>query len=65
MLKLEQPVTAELLLSDDCLELQLAILMQNAMHPKNSQRTDAIKDSSYVELTSQEDARLFLSNLLT
>ena len=35
-------------------ELLLAVLLQNSLHPKNSKRTDAIKDGKYVEIETVE-----------
>merc|ERR1719310_1827367 len=45
-------------------ELIFSIVLQNLMHPKNSNRTEAIKGGSYVELTEHEQARKFLVELL-
>ena len=41
-----------------------AILVQNAMHPKNSQRVDAVAKEEYVDIMSREQADAFLSSLL-
>jgi hypothetical protein len=35
------------------------------MHPKNSQRTDAIKGGHYVEINTNEDAVSYLSDMLS
>ena len=45
-------------------EIILAVLMQNALQPKNSQRVEAIKLESYVEFDSQEAARNYLTELV-
>lgn len=45
-------------------EILFAVLVQNLLHPKNSQRTDAIKDGKYVEIETVEQAQNFLSSLL-
>ena len=41
-----------------------AVMLQNAMHPKNSDRTGAIKDGSYVEIMNLEDARSYIAGLV-
>lgn len=42
-----------------------AIAIQNAMHPKNANRVEAIKSGLYKELRSLDDANSFLSEILT
>lgn len=37
-------------------EILFAILMQNSLQPKNSNRTDAIKNGKYVEIETVEQA---------
>jgi len=44
--------------------LLFAILVQNAMQPKNKQRTEAITSMTYKELKSNADAVEFLTALL-
>lgn len=39
-------------------------MIQNCIHPKNSQRVQAIKDDTYVEITSSLAARDYLKQLL-
>jgi hypothetical protein len=34
------------------------------LHPKNANRVEAIKDGSYVEIRTVEEARKFISSLL-
>ena len=46
-------------------ETALAIILQNCMHPKNSQRTDSIKNGTYVEIRTNKQAVVFLANLLS
>jgi hypothetical protein len=46
LLKSDNAVTAEMLLGNDQ-ELIFGILLQNALHPKNSNRVEAIKSNSY------------------
>lgn len=41
-----------------------AILVQNALQPKNKQRTEAITSNSYREINSKADAEEFLASLL-
>ena len=41
-----------------------AILIQNAFHPKNSQRVASIKDKTYREIRTNSDAVKYLSDLL-
>lgn len=41
-----------------------AILVQNALHPKNAQRKEAITKMSYREIRTEADANAFLINLL-
>ena len=45
-------------------EILFAVLLQNAMHPKNSDRTSAIKDGSYVEILTNEDARRYIGGMV-
>ena len=45
-------------------EILLAVLIQNALHPKNSDRTDAIKADKYAEIETLEQARAFLADLV-
>lgn len=45
-------------------EVLFAVLLQNMMHPKNSDRTGAIKDGNYIEITSLESAREYLASLI-
>lgn len=45
-------------------EIALAVLMQNCIHPKNSQRVQAVKDGTYVEINSAETARNYIKGLL-
>jgi len=42
----------------------LAVNIQNAMHPKNSQRVDAITGGKYKEILIREDADCYLSEIL-
>lgn len=49
----------------DSKEMTLAIILQNCMHPKNSQRTDSIKNGTYVEIKTKKEAVVFLANLLS
>jgi len=42
-----------------------AITLQNAQHPKNAHRVEAIKSGLYKELRSDQDATQFLSSILT
>ena len=45
-------------------EVVFAVLIQNCLQPKNSNRVDAIKSGSYVQIESEQDATLFLSKKL-
>ena len=45
-------------------EILLAVALQNALHPKNSDRTDAVKADKYVEIETLEQARAFLAELI-
>ena len=45
-------------------ELVFAILLQNVLHPKNSNRSEAIKSNTYVEIKTVEEARHFIAGLL-
>ena len=49
---------------EDDKTIMLAILIQNALHPKNTMRVEAIKNETYVEIRTLEDAEKFLSDLL-
>jgi len=45
-------------------EIMLAVSMQNALHPKNGDRTAAINEKKYFEIRTQEEAVSYLSDLL-
>lgn len=45
-------------------ELIFAILLQNLLHPKNSNRVEAIKSGLYKELKTAEEGRAFIVALL-
>ena len=45
-------------------EILFAVLLQNSMHPKNSDRTSAVKDGSYIEIMTNEDAQRYLSGMV-
>ena len=45
-------------------EILFAVLIQNTLHPKNSNRTEAIKAGKYVEIESLQQAQAFISNLV-
>ena len=45
-------------------EILFAVLLQNAMHPKNSDRTGAIKDGSYIEILTNDDAQRYIGGLV-
>ncbi len=45
-------------------EVMFATIMQNTLHPKNSKRTDAIKDGKYVEIETVEQANEFIGSLI-
>ena len=38
-------------------EIALAVMIQNCMHPKNSNRSDAVKKGTYVEIENLDCAR--------
>ena len=40
-------------------------MLQNSLQPKNSQRTDAIKENKYIEIETLEQAQAFIANLIT
>lgn len=42
----------------------LAMLIQNALHPKNSQRSEAVEAGTYVEIKTRADADAFLSAIV-
>ena len=45
-------------------EILYAVLLQNKLQPKNSNRTDAIKSGKYIEIESLQQAQAFISNLV-
>ena len=45
-------------------EILFAVLLQNALHPKNSNRVDAIKEGKYIEIETVEQARGYLADLI-
>ena len=51
-------------LFDNEIVLLAAVAIQNALHPKNANRVEAIKGGLYRELRSVEDANNYLSDLL-
>jgi len=60
----QEPHKGLLELYENNKEIVLAIMIQNCLHPKNSQRVQAIKDGTYVEIKSSISARDFLKSLL-
>jgi hypothetical protein len=61
--KTEEALTLEKMLGEEQ-ELVFAVILQNLLHPKNSNRVEAIKGGSYVELKTVEEARVFIQTLL-
>ena len=59
----EENITAERLLGPDS-EMVFARLLQNALHPKNNVRVEAIKNGTYKEFKKIEDAREWLIDML-
>jgi hypothetical protein len=57
-------VTVKTLFSGNTL-LLAAVTVQNAMHPKNANRVEAIKTGLYKELRTEQDANQFLSSVLS
>lgn len=53
----------QLPMMDDQVTL-FAILVQNALHPKNKQRTEAITSGTYCEIKSKVNAEEFLGAIL-
>lgn len=45
-------------------EIALAVYIQNCLQPKNNMRVEAVKNATYVEITSQQIAQNYLSDLL-
>ena len=45
-------------------EILFAVMLQNSIQPKNSNRTDAIKAGKYVEIESLEQAQAFIGSLV-
>ena len=45
-------------------EILFAVMIQIMMHPKNSNRTEAIRAGTYVEIESIDQSRAFCSNLV-
>jgi len=50
---------------EDNFSVLLAILVQNAAHSQNSQRTDAVKNGTYVDIKTDNEATEHLQGLLT
>ena len=42
----------------------LAMLIQNALHPKNHQRREAVTGKTYIEIKNRDSANSFLHNLV-
>lgn len=64
MLKSQDQLNASSLLGGES-DIVFAIMLQNVMQPKNSNRTDAIKSNSYKELRTSEDALDFVNSLIS
>ena len=45
-------------------EVLFAVILQNMMHPRNSNRTDAIKAGKYVEIMNLEQARAYIDEMV-
>lgn len=46
-------------------EVIFAVCLQNALHPKNNNRTEAIKNGTYKEIMTSEDAHSFINSLIS
>ena len=62
--KNEEPYTTLKDVFSSSLEFVLAICLQNHLHPKNSQRMHAVKNGTYVEIKSVDEAHSYLASLL-
>ncbi len=60
----KEAITVKTLFNSD-ITLIAAIAIQNAMHPKNANRVEAIKGGLYKEMRSLDDANSFFSEILT
>lgn len=65
ILKTEDMLSCDGLLGSGDRELTFSIILQNLMHPKNSNRTEAVKSGSYQELMTHDEGRKFLVQLLS
>ena len=59
----DDEMTCEMLLGEPA--QIFAIVMQNALHPKNSQRVEAIKAQTYKDLATFDEANAFLAETLS
>jgi len=64
LLAREKPFSSAFEILGESKVIVLAIVLQNAIQAKNSQRVDAIKENKYVEIRTLEDAEAYLGKLL-
>jgi hypothetical protein len=64
MLKTQDMLNAKSLLSGEQ-DVVFAVMLQNCLQPKNSNRTDAIKSGAYKELRTSEEALAFINSLIS
>ena len=60
LINLDEPASDILAFFESEEEILLAVVLQNMLHPNNSNRTEAIKNRKYVEITSLQTACEFI-----
>ena len=60
----EQPYTSVRDIFYSNPEFYFAISLQNQLHPKNSQRVQAVQNGTYTQINSTSDANDYLASLL-
>lgn len=64
MLKTQDLLNLNKLIGGDS-EVIFAVILQNALHPKNNNRTEAIKSGTYQSITTKDDAHSFINSLIS
>ena len=60
LINLDEPVSDILEFFESQEDILFAVVLQNMLHPNNSNRTEAIKNRKYVEITSLQTACEFI-----
>ena len=64
LINLDEPVSDILEFFESQEDILFAVVLQNMLHPNNSNRTEAIKNKKYIEINSLQTAREFIEEIV-